>query len=267
MKTQYTPQELLEMAALDVLGLLDTDEREAFERGFRAAAPSLQAEIRREQLRLVGMEESLPKVDVPLGLRARVMAAIREAMQSAMPRREVAGRIVPEIAPARSVSRWWRAGAIGAAAAALVFAFTTLQMRSDYVQLVEAEQGNQMRDFFLREFGHRFEQTFFNENTRFVQFASASDSRFAGKAILVLDPETKKGQLYLKDLPAEAGQYALVIVNERGQVADAVLNFTSTGAGGVERRDVASLDIDKIPGLAIIQTRGDQQSTLLRSKL
>jgi len=45
--------ELLEAAQLDALGLLDDAERDAFDAAFFAASPDVQAQIRREQARLV----------------------------------------------------------------------------------------------------------------------------------------------------------------------------------------------------------------------
>ncbi len=267
--------DLLELASLDVLGLLDAEEREAFERAFRAAPPALQAQIRREQLRVSSMDDLLPAVEPPLGLRARVLAALRDAVQSTVPaRRDIAGRIVPELAPVRGVNRWWRAGAIGAAAASVVLAFATVQMRYDYNQLVSAERRNQTTDFFFKTFGPRFEQSLFNPSTRFVHFvpagAPAADGDADGvtKATLVLDSETKKGQLYLKNMSSAGGQYALVIINEQGQETSAVLTFSSAGAGaGVERREIERLDLEGISGLAIIETSGGSAQTLLRTRL
>ena len=90
-----TTHELLELASLDAMGLLDPEEREAFELAFRAAAPALQAQIRREQLRLSYIDGILPVVEPPPGLRARVMAKVREAIESMTIRKISGGAIVP----------------------------------------------------------------------------------------------------------------------------------------------------------------------------
>lgn len=270
--SQFSTHELLEMASLDVLGLLDADEREAFERSFRAAPPELQAQIRREQLRAAGFDSVLPSVEPPLGLRARVLAALRDAMQStarAAGRAEVAGRIVPEVARAYSVNRWWRTAAIGSMAAALVFGFSTLQLKSDNELMVDGTKGNLMSDVFRQDFGPRFEQAFFNPNSRFVQFAPAAipavDGDTSTKAMLVIDPETKKGQLFLKNLSSARGEYSLVIVDEQGTVARAVLDFTGTGAT-IEKQDI-KLDLEGVSGLAIIETTSGKSNTLLKSRI
>ena len=44
-----TLQELIELAILDAMGLLDEEERLAFEVAFRASAPAVQAQVRRER--------------------------------------------------------------------------------------------------------------------------------------------------------------------------------------------------------------------------
>lgn len=268
--SQYNTHELLELASLDVLGLLDADEREAFERAFRAAPPTLQAQVRREQLRLAGDDALLPEVDPPLGLRARVLNAIREAVQVAAPRREVAGRIVPDLAPSRGVNRWWRAGAIGAAAAAVVFAFSTLQMRHDFSEIRAVSHGSQISDFFLKEYGNKFEKQLLDPHTQLVQFTPAATESVSAdgvsKALLMLDPSTKTGQLLLKNLANIGGEYSLVITDEQGKVAQAVITFKTTGTG-VEHQDIRGLDLEGVRGLAILQTNGANVSTVLSTRL
>lgn len=264
----FSTQELLELAQLDVLGLLDAEERESFERAFRAAPPALQAQIRREQTRLAGdgMTNLLPQVEPPLGLRARVLSAIRDAMTTVAGRsrdRDIAGRLTPEIAAAHGVNRWWRAGAIGAVAAAVVFAFTTLQVRSDYDQLAAATRANQMTEFFLKEYGHRFEKSLLSPSTRFVQFSPADtssiDSDGVGKALLLLDQSTNRAQLLLKNLASASGEYSLVIMDEQGQIARAVLEFRTTG-NGIESRNIEGLDLEGAGSLAIIESRPGRAS-------
>ena len=75
-------QELIELAVLDAMGLLDEAEREAFEAGFSSASPAVQAQVRREQTRLCLSEALLPDEEPPAGLRALVVEAVRKAMAS-----------------------------------------------------------------------------------------------------------------------------------------------------------------------------------------
>ena len=68
-----TTRELLELASLDAMGLLDDNEHEAFEGAFRAAAPAVQRQVRREQERLTGDTSTLPDVDPPAELVADLL--------------------------------------------------------------------------------------------------------------------------------------------------------------------------------------------------
>src|SRR5262249_14914584 len=132
-------QELLELAALDALGLLDEAEREAFDRAFRAAPPALQAQIRREQTRIAGDDSLLPKVETPMGLKARVLAAWREAV-AAVSNRSRTRRLVGALTlmPNRGVNPWWRAGAIACAAASLVLAVGFFTIKHEFVTYTDA---------------------------------------------------------------------------------------------------------------------------------
>lgn len=79
-------QELIELAILDAMGLLDEREQASFESAFRTASPSIQAQVRREQTRLSRIEALLPDVTPPAGLRAAVLAAVREQIATAQRR-------------------------------------------------------------------------------------------------------------------------------------------------------------------------------------
>ncbi|MFZ4574117.1 MAG: hypothetical protein ACOYN0_06945 [Phycisphaerales bacterium] len=76
-----TVRELLENAHLDALGLLDEDERAAFEKAFRSAPGPVRAQIRDEQSRWARMESCLPRIEPGDDLRERVLAAIRSEVE------------------------------------------------------------------------------------------------------------------------------------------------------------------------------------------
>lgn len=230
MTQKMSTHEMLEMASLDALGLLSEDERLAFERAFSAAPPALQAQIRADQARVAGDDSLLPRIDPPLGLRARVLAAVREAMQSVGGR--PVGRIAPDILPGRGVSPIWRAAAIGLMAASIVFAFTTLQMRREYESITSRLVSDAWTEQFLAEFGPKFERMLYDPKTQRVAFTAAEGDetlRQAG-AVLLLDPETGVGELLCKNLPMTDGEYELVLVDESGEVrGEAILTFRPTG--------------------------------------
>ncbi|MEO1130526.1 MAG: hypothetical protein AAFX05_12590, partial [Planctomycetota bacterium] len=115
-----TTQELYELASLDALGLLDDDERADFERAFRAAAPEVQAQIRRQQLHAADIEDLLPRVEPPAGLRARVLEAVRQAMSVVRPAHMSHAQDSGVLAKIYTSMPLWRAACIGFATATVV---------------------------------------------------------------------------------------------------------------------------------------------------
>ena len=77
-----TRQELLELAALDALGLLDRYEAALYTRSFHHASAPVQDEIVRLQAEIASDETLLP-VDEPDGsLRERVLRKVAEAIEA-----------------------------------------------------------------------------------------------------------------------------------------------------------------------------------------
>lgn len=252
--------DLLEMASLDALGLLDPDERDAFERAFRAAAPAVQAQIRREQLRFSRMDDLLPQVDPPLGLRAKVIAAVRGAMESVAGRR---GADAPALRFPSGVSRFWRVGAIGAMAASLVLGYFTFEALNATRGLSGANQSVLISQTLQEQFGRRFEAGFMNPNAKLVAFQPASDAPDlrGARASLLIDSAKKTGQLIVKDLPAD-GEYEVVVVDSQGNQTNALITFKCVGSG-LAKEDIAKFDVEAGQQL-LIRLHGSNK-TILRS--
>ncbi|TVQ61699.1 MAG: hypothetical protein EA378_08110 [Phycisphaerales bacterium] len=148
--SQMTTADLIELAALDVLALLDPDEREAFERALASAGPAVQAQIRREQTRIAQLDTLLPEVDAPADLRARVIEAVRTASVDALEEellsvrrlRHAAGRTGAAMLPTRRVSPVWRASSIGFATAAVVFGAFIIWLQNSHSELERQMQSN-----------------------------------------------------------------------------------------------------------------------------
>lgn len=262
------PHELLELAALDAMGLLDESERVEFEQALSSASPALQAQVRREQARIALDERLLPDVDAPVGLRARVIAAVREAMSAITPRRQARGRILP-LLPSRGVNPVWRAASIGSIAAALVLGFTTLQLKESFSELDASLRSDRAVEYMIGQFGAKFERALFNPNTQMIGFRSeaAADavpgvragqgSTFSGRAVVLMAPDSK-AQFYCTNFPASAGEYKLVVVDANGNIrGDAVLKFTPTGTRVSEEIDVP-VRLGQGDSLAIIATPANQ---------
>lgn len=77
-----TRDELLELAPLDALGLLDEYDALLFSRGFHAAPESVQAEIRELQASVASDETLLPDVPLPAALADRVLTAVRSEVDA-----------------------------------------------------------------------------------------------------------------------------------------------------------------------------------------
>ena len=255
--------ELIEMASLDALGLLDPEERDAFERAFRAAAPAVQAQLRREQLRFSKMDDMLPQIEPSLGLRARVIAAVREAMETVTARR--GSEAAPALRFPTGVSRFWRVGAIGAMAAAIVLGFSTLWISNETKDLNEARSQIAFNNAMDRDLGRRFTSSFMNPDTRFVGFVTASDapdSRGA-RARLMFDPAKKQAELFVQDLPATDRDYEVVVVDKNGNTANAVISFKAPLAG-FNAKTIPNLDMENAKQL-IIRVQGSDKPLLKTS--
>ena len=252
--------ELIEMASLDAMGLLDPEERDTFERSFRAAAPAVQAQLRREQLRFSRFEDTLPQIEPSLGLKARVIAAVREAMDT------VAARRGSDAAPAlrfpTGVSRFWRVGAIGAMAAAIVLGMSTLWISNETKDLTEAQRSVAFNDNIGREMGRRFTTSFMNASTQFVGFVPATDAPDArgARARLMFDPTKKQAELFVQDLPATDRDYEVVVIDKSGNIANAIITFKSPVAG-FNARNITNLDMENAKQL-IIRVQGSDKPLL-----
>ncbi|MGE3109603.1 MAG: hypothetical protein AB7G11_16895 [Phycisphaerales bacterium] len=211
-------QELLELAALDALGLLDEHERDAFDRAFRAAPPALQAQIRGEQTRLAKDDSLLPAVETPIGLKAKVLARWREAMSA---RR----RFIPPLLPSAGVSPIWRMAAVGALAATTVMAVATLQIQSNFKQLAAASGDLEHSKAMMEVLGADYSRWVLG-NTQKVAYHSA-DQAFSGKVAMFLSPEieqrenekpTQTAMFICAQFPDSQVQYQLVMTDKDGQI-------------------------------------------------
>ena len=195
-----TTRELFEQANLDALGLLDEEERAAFERAFRAASPAVRAQIRREQLRMSDLESLLPDVDPPVGLRHKVLARWREAVLNV----GSAGRISPEALGRRGSSApIWRAACIGFATATVVISMFFVWMAQEHGRMAETVQRNTSLDDLQRAAGPELLDLLTAPQSRRLTFVAAhAESAEAGSTIrLYFDPERETAGLLCRDLP------------------------------------------------------------------
>ncbi len=214
-----TTQEMIEFALLDAVGLLDEQEREAFERAFAAAAPAVQAQVRREQTRLSQIEMLLPDVSPPAGLRAAVIEAVRRAM-AAEAEQPASLSFVPPMARSRQVSRWWRAGSLGLATAAAVFMMTTLYLWNERSQVENLRKYDAMMADLASQVGPgRVRDVLLDPDTDRKVFKRVADGSKA-EASIFRSPEWKDKAIFVcAGLTGEPGKpYRLAIVDDQDNI-------------------------------------------------
>lgn len=208
-----TSRELFEMASLDVMGLLDEQERSAFEDAFRAAPPHVQAQIRAEQLRFADGSGILPSVEPPVGLKAKVVAAVRDAIAQVRPepiaRIGAGGRLI-------STMPIWRAACIGFATASLVLGLFSWSVSQQNRRITEAFVSGVIIDQFIQSSGAQFTDMLTRPTVKHVSFVpAAKDFDGRASAAVYVDESTSQGYLVCNDL--SAGQtYRLVVEGADG---------------------------------------------------
>lgn len=223
-------KELIELAQLHALGLLDEADATDFEAALSAASPGVVAQIRREQARLSQLETVLPDVQPRPELRGLVVDAVARAMvpKPAALQHE-AGRI-PAIIPGRRVSRVWRTAAVSSAVIALVLSFFTFHVKSIQSALQQKIEDDAITASIAKEIGPQHaNDLLFGDNVRRV--FEGKDPAFHRRAALVMTPRTDSGRFYY-NLPADNVEiYQLIATDDTGaQVGDPLIKeFTSTG--------------------------------------
>lgn len=226
-------QQLIELSVLDAMGLLDDVERGEFESAFRAAAPAVQAQVRREQTRLSVIESLLPDVAPPAGMRSVVLDAVR--------RQILADRVasdadapepfsLPMLRPA-GVSRLWRAAAFGLAAAALVLAVAGLEVFNRYNDLVREVQRDGTVAALEGRFGPQYvRDVLFSRDTKRVVFSPAAEG-FKGQISAFFHPEWKDAKLFHFGLEENSGRvYKIAVIDENDNVVQVLKTFSPDGS-------------------------------------
>lgn len=255
-----TSRDLFELASLDVLGLLDEQERLEFEEAFRAAPPHIQAQIRAEQVRATDIDRVLPRVDPPAGLRGRVLAAVREAIASVG---EPVGRIGPGGVVGWSSAPIWRAACIGFATASLVLGVSAWHLSRTVQNVTDAAISSGTTQTLASKSGPKFIDMLTRPTLKHVSFTPAAKD-YEGKASagLYVDTNTRTAYLVCSGMQIAAGSYRLVIEDGNGR-AQPVKEFEA-GAGTffvtLEQVDVSNLGRLRIQAP---QPGGARQETLL----
>jgi hypothetical protein len=225
-----TLQELIELAILDAMGLLDEEERIAFELAFRASAPAVQSQVRREQTRLSRIESILPEVTPPAGLRAAVVEAVRREMASAEGKNPALMLANSMVRP-RGVSRIWRAGSLGLAAAVVVLGVVTFRLDAQYKDLKVQLDNDEVLKVVSRELGPSFvRNVLFSKDTKRI-ILSPKASGYKGMASVWVNNEWKDGLFFCNAMPTPQGSnFKIAIVDANDRIVRELATFESNGA-------------------------------------
>jgi hypothetical protein len=183
-------------------------------------------------------------------------------------RRHEGGRDSLDIARGRRVSPLWRAGAIGLAAAAVVFGVTTLQLQARFESLHAMVRDNSFLTKLVEDTREGWYDIIFNETVDRVVFTPVDPAR-SGEGALFVDREGDSATLYLNNL-AVGGPYRLIVIHDDAAL-DAPLELDQTtelqsftADGRLMRRDVDIKDLKPGTRLAVATpTRGGRLTPVL----
>ncbi len=250
-------RDLFELASLDALGLLDETERESFEKAFRAAPPHVQAQVRRQQLHFTQIDDLLPDVAPPPGLKARVMAAVRQAITAVANE----GPVVARIGPGSSFSAFmnfapmWRAACIGFATASLVLGWFLMGFATESKRIEGITNNTAIIAKLQREAGDYLEiLSLAPDQRRMVSFAPlAMDVVDGPSAVLYIEAETNRAILMCSHLPHGSGEYSLVVKGD-GPVEEVRQARFAPNGGIAQAVAIKHLDTDNYARLALVHS-------------
>lgn len=240
--------ELIEYTMLHALGLLEDDERQAYEAAFDAAPKPVQLRVREEARRMADLGDLIPEVEPSDELRDVVVAAVRAAMredenesriaQQTTEASPVIGRIdsstpaparatsQPRLSTSRRVHRVWRVAAVGFAAASIAMGVVMINIQ----QTMQQAQRSALVDNLYDQIGAKYlESTIFDANTQRVAL-TATDSQSKAVAAVWYNPDWSSARLFVKNLASEQNKtLRLVVLDENDNIVEVIKTFTPTG--------------------------------------
>ncbi len=231
-----TRKDLLELAALDALGLLDEFDSAHYTRSFHDAPTAVQDEIKQRQAELAADRTLLPEEGPTPSLRQRVLDGVAEAVEQKddelAPLAQIGQRYRAMVAsgaePFRQTSTpFWRAAVFVLAAAVVVLAyFTTDAYRQGNLIAVAALTGNTANQL-EKMIGPTFKDFLFDANTRRIVF-EPSDRDTTFKAVVYVN-DTNEVYLVTDGLPPSNGAEYTLLVSHAGGTTETVSTFESNG--------------------------------------
>ncbi|UYV12830.1 MAG: hypothetical protein NCW75_00750 [Phycisphaera sp.] len=245
--------DLIELAVLDALGMLEEDESAEFDAAFDAAPPATQLRVRDEQARLANLEGVLPAVSPSPEMRSRVISAVREAMLAdAVAKASEADDDAPlSIRKSGGVSRGWRIGTIAAAAAAVAFGVAFGHSTLRYQDLNDRFEGKVALDSAVGAYGAEARDLLLRPHlAKNFYFTPVDPTSNVAVTLQHLD-EKQLAYLNCEFLPTEENvEYALVTLDANGRIGRTIRQFASEGP--LTRQRIEDITLDNGMRLALV---------------
>ncbi len=271
-----TRDELLELAPLDALGLLDEYDALLFSRGFHAAPERVRTEVRALQAAVAADEILLPDVMPPAGMRSRVVEAIRREAEEAVDLAPLAtiGRARPRaaatldrpaaagIGPIRPrrrfvdslASQGWRAAAFALAASLVVAVYFGTQILDRNRELFSVIRQMQAEQALASEVeaiaggaGEAWLLQARKPRTIRIALRSIHDD-LAATGMVYVAPRSGQGSLVLMGVPTDIADGLRLVVRDAG---GEVLTSTQVMAGPAVAVAEFAIDPDRADGIRI----------------
>jgi hypothetical protein len=248
-----TLQELLEAVHLDALGMLEGEDRRAFDAAFDAANPAIQDQVRSEQARfaLVGVEDA--SVQPPPYLKSLVMGRIHaeiladdglEATGESLTTTDIAARVgvvrtSPRVSPA------WRASSLGFATAAAILLAAFFSVSRQMESLQQRSNNDRVLEVFSKNFGGDiYDEAMFGKDVERFAFQAIDGSSSDAAATLLMLPQANEARLFVKNLALNGGQTArVVLLDDNNQILSEISAFPMN-----EKIGTATLDYEAAKG-------------------
>ncbi|MHC4947465.1 MAG: hypothetical protein ACYTG1_04295 [Planctomycetota bacterium] len=231
--TYLNREELIELAALDALGLLEEFESQQYNRSFHHAPAAVQAEVRQIQADFASDECFLPELEPPEELRRRVLEAVSKAIEgeqvhlapiARIGRPRTGGATAGRLGPS---GQFWRAAAFVLAAGTIVCLYFLSQIYGNSQEITRIVLAGQTDARLQELLGPGFEEIANHPKTVAANLLPV-DGDFDGMARVYLNEKTDQLFLLTMHLP-DTGQYTLQTRTEDG----AVRQIASLEGGGV----------------------------------
>lgn len=251
-----TLKELLELAHLDALGMLDPPEAAAFEAAFRAATPAVKAHVREEQARWASQQILLSDESPSAELRARVLAAV-ERDAAALAHAELESD-APEfdLRASGRVSPSWRTIGVAMLCACLILGVSFVKVYSDNAEMQQRLTDDRQLTAWTNLWGNgqQMNGMLFGQDTRHAIFAMApaAPAEFHGEASLFMNPAWAKSRIFVSGLAAKPDQDFRVVLVSETNVIEKELAVITPNAG------LQTLQIDGVKAgmrLALVSTK------------